>query len=148
MTEQELITSMLNLTSDAKVVLQNLATYGTANQDVTFNLSGGITATVPSLPKQQAAFNSTVAAQQLAMATDFAGVIVGMVLTRDSTTGRINSATATLSTGWTISHTYTRGANGKIASAVVVVTNASSVVLATVTRTFNYDSSSRFLSIS
>lgn len=148
MTEQELINSMVALTVNATAVLQAIQTYGTINQDVTITLSGGASVTLPSMPKQVAAFNAAITAQQLAMAKDFAGAVAGVAITRDAATGRIATATATLSTGWTITQTLTRNVAGKVSQIVVLVKDALGNVLNTATRTVNYDASNRFLSVS
>lgn len=146
MTEQELIDQMVALTSTSRSILQNVQTYGTADQDVTFT-AGGLSVTVPSVPKQVAAFTTAAGAQKLAMAKDFAGTVSGMALTRDAATGRVTDTTATLSTGWTLKQTFTRNIAGKISQIDLLVKNELAATLYSGTRTVNYDSSNRFISI-
>lgn len=145
MTEQELIDQMVALTATARSILQNIQTYGTVNQDVTFT-AGGLSVAVPSVPKQVAAFDAAAAAAKLAFAKDFGGAVSALAITRN-TAGLITDSTATLSTGWTIKQTLTRNAAGKVSQIDVLVKNELAETLYSGTRTVNYDASNRFLSI-
>lgn len=146
MTEQELIDSMVALTATSRSILQNVQTYATVDQDVTFT-AGGLNVTVPSVPKQVAAFDAAAAAAKLAFARDFGGAVAAMTLTRDAATGVITDATATLTTGWTIKQTLTRNIAGKVSQIAVLVKNELAATLYSGTRTVNYDSSNRFISV-
>lgn len=145
MTEQELIGQMVSLTATARSILQNIQTYGTVDQDVTFE-AGGLSVTVPSVPKQVAAFDAAAAAAKLAFATDWAGAVTGLTITRDAA-GLITDATATLSTGWTLKQSLTRNAAGRVSQIDLLVKNELGATLYSGTRTVNYDASNRFLSI-
>lgn len=145
MTEQELIDQMVTLTSSARSIMQNVQTYGTVNQDVTFT-AGGLSVTVPSVPKQVAAFDAAAAAAKLAFAKDFGGAVSGLTVTRNAA-GLITDSTATLSTGWTLKQTLTRNASGKVTQIDLLVKNELAETLYSGTRTVNYDASNRFLSI-
>lgn len=145
MTEQELIDQMVTLTSSARSILQNVQTYATVDQDVTFT-AGGLSVVVPSVPKQVATFNTAADAAKLAFAKDFAGTVTGIALTRDAATGRVTDTTATLSTGWTIKQTFTRNIAGKIAQIDLLVKNELGATLYSGLRTVNYANNS-FISI-
>lgn len=144
-TEQELIDQMVSLTATARSILQHIQTYGTVDQDVTFE-AGGLSVTVPSVPKQVAAFNAAAAAAKLAFAKDFGGAVSGLVLTRNAA-GLITDSTATLSTGWTLKQSLTRNASGRVSQIALLVKDELDATLYSGTRTVNYDASNRFLSI-
>lgn len=145
MTEQELIDQMVSLTATARSIMQNVQTFGTVDQDVTFT-AGGLSVTVPSVPKQVAAFDAAAAAQKLAFAKDFDGAVSGLTLTRDAA-GLITDATATLSTGWTLKQTLTRNASGRVSSIALLVKNDLAATLYSGTRTINYNASGLVSSI-
>lgn len=137
MTEQELIDQMVALTSSARDIMQNVQTYATVDQDVTFT-AGGLSVVVPSVPKQVATFDAAAAAAKLAFAKDFGGAVSALALTRDAA-GLITDATATLSTGWTLKQTLARNAAGKITQIALLVENELAETLYSGTRTINYN---------
>lgn len=146
MTEQELIDQMVSLTTTARSVLQNIQTYGTENQDVTFT-AGGLSITVQSIPKQVAQFTTAFDAMKASFTGDFGGAVAGMTLTRDAV-GRVTGVVATLSSGWTITHAYTRNAVGKVSAIAATIKDELGATQATLNKTINYDAGNRFASIS
>lgn len=145
MTEPELIEQLTLMMADAAGVLASLRAYATTDADVTFKLHGGVTLTVPSVPRQVGQFNTSADALKLAFATDFGGAVATQVVTRDSLR-RLGTTTTTLSTGWQIVQTFGRNAAGRISSITQVVKNELGATLATVTRTLNYDAAGLYAS--
>ena len=147
MTEQDLINQMVTLTSSASSILANIQTYATVNTNVTF-IVGATAVTVPSIPAQVASNAVQQLADRANFHKDFGGAVASEVVTRDSTTGKITGVAVTFSSGWGMTHTYTRNVAGNIATISVVVTDNFGATQSTLTKTVAYDSKSRFSSLS
>jgi len=138
MTEQELIDSMVGLTADARAVLQNILNYATQNGDIAFVLSGGVNVTVPSLPKQVAAYAAQQAADRLAYLNNFGGVPSSQTLTRDAL-GRPISVATTMDNGYVITESLTRDVTtGRVTAVSVIVTDPLGAVVSNKTKTLSY----------
>lgn len=146
MTEQELVDQMVALTTTARSILQNIQTYGTVDQDVTFE-AGGLSITVQSVPKQVGQMTAAFDVMKEQFTGDFGGAVAGMTLTRDSA-GRVTDVVTTLSSGWTVTHAYTRNAAGKVSAIEATIKDEVGATQATLNKTINYDASNRFASIS
>jgi len=146
MIEQELIDQMVTLTSSARSIMQNIQTYGTVDQDVTFT-ARGLRVTVQSIPKQTAQFTAAFTTMKAQFTGDFGGAVAGMTVTRD-TAGRITGVVSTLASGWSVTHAYTLNAAGKVSVIIATIKNELGVVQATLNKTINYDANNRFASIS
>lgn len=145
MTEQELIDQMVSLTSTARSILENLQTYGTVDQDVTFT-AGGLSITVQSIPKQVGQVTAAFDTMKSQFTGDFGGAVAGMTVTRD-TAGRITGVVSTLASGWSVTHAYTRNAAGKVSAIEAIVKDDQGATQATLNKTINY-ANNRFASIS
>lgn len=151
-TETDLIAQFSALSVDARAVLAAIVTYGTANQDVTIDLSNGFSITIQSIPKQVAQYLAQFNADKLNFYKDFGGAVTAETITRDATTGLITSILVTLAGGWQMNQVYTRfttGAQtGRIQTIAYTLTDNVAVVQFTATRTLNYNASGQLASIS
>lgn len=145
MTEQELIDEMVSLTATARSIMQQMQTYGTVNQDVTFT-AGGTNITVPSIPKQTATLATQLEIDRLAFHKDFGGAVESLSLTRDAAF-RITGCMVTFASGWTMTHTYTRNAANRIETIAVVIVDDAAVEQANFSKTVTYDASGRVASV-
>ncbi len=135
MTEQELITSMQGLTTQAASVLQNILSYASQNQDITFTVGGG-NVVVPSLPKQVAQYAAQQAADRLAYTQNFGGLPTSQAVTRDIQ-GRISLITTTLANGYQHQMTPVRDpVSGRMSGATVQVKDPLGAVAYNVTKNF------------
>ncbi len=137
MTEQELIDSVTALTSDSRTVLKGVSEYALVNKDLTFNLSGGVSVTFPSLPKQVEAYATQQKKDRLDYLKNFGGVPKAQVITYNG----INVATAlsTFDSGWQQKQTFNYSADGgTIVSILVEYLNSVGVVEWSDTKTLQY----------
>lgn len=135
MTEQELITSMQSLTLNASAILAALVPYAEQNTDVTITLDNGQTITIPSLPKQIAAYASQQAADRLAFLQNFAGLPSAQTVGRDAA-NRLTTVTTTFATNYQTIHTLTRDTvSGKITGVSVVCKDSLGATVATINKT-------------
>lgn len=135
MTEQELITSMQALTLNASSVLAALVPYAEQNTDVTITLANGQSITVPSLPKQIAAYAAQQAADRISFLQNFAGLPTTQTVTRDSA-NRLTGTTTTFATGYQTVQTLTRDAiTGRITGVSVVCKDSLGATVATINKT-------------
>ena len=134
MTEPELITYFSNLSVDAIAVVSMLTQYATADTNVTLTLSNGNTYTIPSLGLQKNLLEADRAADRLKFTQDFGGAIASQTVTRTAYFA-IAGVVTTFSTGYTLSHAYTRDANLKITTIDIVVKDPLGNTLATMTKT-------------
>ena len=134
MTEPELITYFSNLSVDAIAVVSMLTQYATADTNVTLTLSNGNTYTIPSLGLQKNLLEADRAVDRLKFTQDFGGAVASQTVTRTAY-AMVDTVTTTFSTGYVLSHAYTRDSNLKISSIAVVVKDPLGNVLATLTKT-------------
>lgn len=147
-TETDLINAFSSLSVNAQAVLNALASYGTASGNVTITLANGQSVTLQTIPTQVAQFAAQQATDRLKFYQDFGGAVASETVTRDPVTARITGINVTYASGWTMSHSYTRNAAGRLATIAVVIKDQLNVTQASFTKTVAYDANNRFASIS
>lgn len=136
-TETELIDLLVTATADARAALQGLAEMATASGNVTITLRDGTAVTIPSLTAQQATLTAAFNTLQLGWHTDFGSAFTSQSVTRDAA-GLVTGVTTTLSSGWQIVESFTRGSDGLLATITATVKDGSGATQLTATRTVTY----------
>ena len=146
-TDLELIEQFVNMSADAKEVLNKLVDFVNTNGSVTWNLSGGVSITADSLPKMIADFNSEISDSFLDFETNFGGVY-NSAITRDPTTGQITSGVITYASGHYLTITYNRSTTtGLLLTIDWTLKDAGAVTLAFGTKTLTRNTAGQLTSI-
>ncbi len=142
MTEQEVIDQFVANNQNAQALfawLAKIAT-GTASEDATVTLVGGLSYTVPTEAKRKAALDAQFNTQKLNFYRDFGGAM-SEVITRNAA-GQMTQVVATFASGWSMTQTFTRatvGTNaGRIASIAFTIKDELGVTQQSGTRTLSY----------
>ncbi len=138
MTEPELIAALNAASVDARAVITMLTQYANSAGDVTLMLSNGQSYTLPGIQKQANGFAADRVADQIAYAQDFGGANkIAMTYAAD----KLSTATATFSTGHTLTHTYNYLPSGDLNQIAFAVRNPLNAIVASGTRTCVYSGS-------
>ncbi|HSW38189.1 MAG TPA: hypothetical protein VLL97_01705 [Acidobacteriota bacterium] len=143
-TDLELIESFVNMSADARGVLETLVDFATKNQTITFNLSGGSTYSIDSLPKLIATFDAAASDVFTDFEKNFGGVY-SSTITRDAL-GRVSGGAITFQSAHVLEITYTRATTGLLASVAWALKDGGTT-LASGTKTLTRNSSGQITAI-